>query len=149
MEVILLDRVRNLGALGDQVKVKPGFARNYLVPYGKAVIATAENKARFEVRRAELEKVQADALDRARTRAERIRGVTVQIVRKVAEDGKMFGSVNVKDIAEALAGLGFELAKSEIQLPQGPIKETGDHEVDVSLHPEVDLKIIVAVVGEA
>lgn len=149
MEVILLDRVRNLGALGDQVKVKPGFARNYLVPYGKAVIATAENKARFEVRRAELEKVQADALDRARTRAERIRGVTVQIVRKVAEDGKMFGSVNVKDIAEALTGLGFELTKSEIQLPQGPIKETGDHEVDVLLHPEIDLKVIVAVVGEA
>lgn len=148
MEVILLDKVRNLGGLGDQVKVKAGFARNYLVPYGKAVIANAENKAKFEARRAELEKVQTDILDKARARAKRIDGMTVQIVRKLHEDGKMFGSVGNKDICEAVAAAGFELAKSEIHLSQGPLKEIGDHEIAVSLHPEVNIKIIVSVVGE-
>lgn len=148
MEVILLEKVRNLGALGDQVKVRAGFARNYLIPYGKAVVATVENKTKFEARRAELEKVQADALDRARARAERITGATVKIVRKVSEDGTMFGSVGTRDIADAMEQQGFELQKSEIHLSSGPIKAIGDHEVAVSLHPEVNIKIIVSVVAE-
>lgn len=149
MEVILLEKIRNLGALGDQVKVRAGFARNYLIPYGKAVVATAENKTKFEARRAELEKVQADALDRARARGDRLSGAKVQIARKVSEDGTMFGSVGTRDIAEAMEQAGFELAKSEIHLSSGPLKAIGEHEVAVSLHPEVNIKITVAVVAEA
>ncbi len=148
MEVILLDKVRNLGDLGDQVKVKAGFARNYLLPYGKAVVANAENKAKFRTRRAELEEVQREAMEKARARAEQMNGVTVQIVRKVGEEGKLFGSVGPRDISDAMREAGFELAKSEIHLSQGPLKEIGDHEVAVSLHPEVNIKIIVSVVGE-
>ncbi|GMR03658.1 MAG: 50S ribosomal protein L9 [Gammaproteobacteria bacterium] len=148
MEVILLDKVRNLGDLGDQVKVKAGFARNYLLPYGKAVVANAENKAKFRTRRAELEEVQREAMEKARARAEQMNGVTVQIVRKVGEEGKLFGSVGPRDISDAMREAGFELAKSEIHLSEGPLKEIGDHEVAVSLHPEVNIKIIVSVVGE-
>lgn len=148
MDVILLDKVRNLGSLGDQVRVKSGFARNYLIPYGKAVPATPENRAKFEARRAELEKVMTDALAKARARAERMSGYTVQIVRKMSEEGKLFGSVGIKDICDAMHEAGFELAKSEVHLDRGSIKEVGDHEVVVSLHPEVNIKIIASVVGE-
>ncbi len=148
MEVILLEKVRNLGALGDQIKVKSGFARNYLIPYGKAVVANTENKAKFEARRAELEKVQGDALASAKARAEKLSGATVQITRKVSEEGKLFGSVGVKDIADALHAAGFDVQKSEIHLSSGPLKEIGDHEILVSLHAEVDAKVIVSVVGE-
>jgi large subunit ribosomal protein L9 len=148
MEVILLEKVRNLGGLGDQVKVKSGFARNFLIPYGKAVVANAENKSKFEARRAELEKAQADAIGEARTRAEKLAGATVQIARKISEEGKLFGSVGIKDIVEALHAAGFEVEKSEVHLPSGPIKEVGDHEVSVTLHSEVDAKVIVSVVGE-
>lgn len=148
MEVILLEKVRNLGGLGDQVKVKPGYARNYLIPYGKAVPATAENRAKFEAQRAELEKLQKDALESAQGRAERLRGLTLQITRKVSEEGKLFGSVSVRDICEAALAAGFELERSEVHLPAGPIKEIGDHEVAVSLHPEVNFTITVSVVGE-
>lgn len=148
MEVILLEKVRNLGALGDQVKVRSGFARNYLIPYGKAVVATAENKAKFEGRRAELEKAQTDSLEKAHARSQKLDGATVQIVRKVSEDGTMFGSVSTRDIAEAMTQAGFDLAKSEIHLSAGPIKAIGDHEITVSLHPEVNVKIIVSVIGE-
>jgi large subunit ribosomal protein L9 len=148
MEVILLEKVRNLGGLGDQVKVKPGYARNYLIPYGKAVPATAENRAKFEARRAELEKLQRDSLESAQGRAERLRGLTVQIARKVSEEGKLFGSVSVRDICEAALAVGFELERSEVHLPSGPIKEVGDHEVAISLHPEVNFTITVSVVGE-
>ena len=148
MEIILLEKIRNLGALGDQVKVRAGFARNYLIPYGKAVVATAENKTKFEARRAELEKVQADALGKARARAETLTSAKVQIARKVSEDGTMFGSVGTRDIADAMQQAGFELAKSEIHLSAGPLKTVGDHEVAVSLHPEVNITIIVSVVAE-
>lgn len=148
MDVILLDKVRNLGSLGDQVKVRAGFARNYLIPYGKAVPATADNKAKFEASRAELEKKQADVIDRARSRAERMKGMTLKIARKTSEDGSMFGSVGTKDISEAMTAAGFELAKSEIHLSEGPLKTVGDHEVPVSLHPEVNFHILVSVVGE-
>jgi large subunit ribosomal protein L9 len=148
MEVILLEKVRNLGGLGDQVKVKPGFARNYLIPYGKAVVATAASKAEFEARRAELERHQADALGAAKARAEQLAGATVQIARKVSEEGTLFGSVTIKDITDAFAASGFEVHKSELHLPAGPLKDVGDHEIVVTLHPEVEVKIHVSVVGE-
>lgn len=148
MEVILLEKVRNLGNLGEQVKVKSGFARNFLIPYGKAVTANEENRAKFEARRAELEKVQTDALGKAQLRAEKMTGYTVQVVRKLSEEGKLFGSVGIRDICEAMAQAGFELAKSEIHLDRGPMKEIGDHEISVSLHPEVNFKLIVSVIGE-
>lgn len=148
MEVILLEQIRNLGALGDQIKVKAGFARNYLIPYGKAVFANAENKAKFEAHHAELEKTQHDMLENARNRAEKMESVTLQIVRKVSEEGTLFGSVGTRDVVEAMAQIGFEISKAEIQLPRGPIKEVGDHELVVSLHPEINVKIIVSVIGE-
>lgn len=148
MEVILLEKVRNLGKLGDQVKVKAGFARNYLIPYGKAVTANEANRAKFEAQRAELEKAQTDTLDRARSRAEKMTGFTVQVVRKVSEEGKLFGSVGIRDICDAMKQSGFELVRSEVHLDRGPLKEIGDHEVSVSLHPEVNFKLIVSVIGE-
>ena len=148
MEVILLEKVRNLGNLGEQVKVKSGFARNYLIPYGKAVTANEANRAKFEAQRAELEKVQADALGKAQARAEKMTGYTVQIVRKVSEEGKLFGSVGIRDICDAMEQAGFELERSEVHLDRGPMKEIGDHEISVSLHPEVNFKLIVSVIGE-
>jgi large subunit ribosomal protein L9 len=148
MEVILLEKVRNLGNLGEQVKVKSGFARNYLIPYGKAVTANEANRAKFEAQRAELEKAQADALGKAQARAEKMTGYTVQIVRKVSEEGKLFGSVGIRDICDAVEQAGFELERSEIHLDRGPLKEIGDHEISVSLHPEVNFKLIVSVIGE-
>lgn len=148
MEVILLEKVRNLGNLGEQVKVKSGFARNYLIPYGKAVTANETNRTKFEAQRAELERVQADALGKAQSRAEKMTGYTVQIVRKVSEEGKLFGSVGIRDICDAMEQAGFELERSEIHLDRGPLKEIGDHEISVSLHPEVSFKLIVSVVGE-
>lgn len=149
MEVILLEKIRNLGALGEQVKVRAGFARNYLIPYGKAVTATAENRAKFEARRTELERAQNESLGIARERAQKLDGFTVQIVRKVAEDGTMYGSVSNRDIAEAVTQAGFELERGEVVLSKGPLKTIGDHEIPISLHPEVSVKIIVSVIGEA
>jgi large subunit ribosomal protein L9 len=140
--------VRNLGNLGEQVKVKSGFARNYLIPYGKAVTANEANRAKFEAQRAELEKAQADALGKAQARAEKMTGYTVQIVRKVSEEGKLFGSVGIRDICDAVEQAGFELGRSEVHLDRGPLKEIGDHEISVSLHPEVNFKLIVSVIGE-
>src|SRR5690606_3176154 len=121
---------------------------NYLIPYGKAVPATPENRAKFEARRAELERVQQEALTRARERAEKLDGFTVPIVRKVAEDGTMYGSVTNRDIAEAVQQAGFEVERSEIELPHGPLKTIGDHDIAVRLHPEVTARIIVSVIGE-
>jgi large subunit ribosomal protein L9 len=148
MEVILLEKVRNLGNLGDTVKVRSGFGRNYLLPQGKAVIANAKNKAAFESRRAELEKHQADELTKAQARAEKMQGATVQIVTKAGEEGKLFGSIGTADIAEAMTGSGFPLERSEIHLPTGPLKHIGDFEVPVSLHTEVNFVIHVSVVAE-
>lgn len=148
MQVILLQKIRNLGALGDTVKVKPGFARNFLIPYGKAITASETNKAKFEQQRAELEREQADALGSAKARAEKLAGVTLQIVRKVSDEGRLFGSVSIRDICDAAEAAGFELSRSELRLPSGPLKDVGDHEVSVSLHPEVSINIIVSVVGE-
>ncbi len=148
MQVILLEEVQNLGNLGDEVKVKSGYARNYLIPYGRAVIANKENRAAFEARRTELEQVHGEALAKARERADKMDGTSVQLVRKVSEEGKLFGSVSTLDIAEAMQTAGHDLQKSEIHLGAGPLKDVGDHEIAVTLHPEVDIKITVSIVGE-
>ncbi|MDA8384310.1 MAG: 50S ribosomal protein L9 [Betaproteobacteria bacterium] len=149
MQIILLEKVRNLGDLGDQVTVKPGFGRNFLIPTGKAVRATPENKARFEAERAERERRQQEHLAAARARGERLNGATVQLVRKAGEEGRIFGSVGTTDIADALVASGFEVAKAEIELPDGPLKAVGDHELHVSLHAEVTATIIVSIVAES
>ncbi len=148
MNIILLEKVRNLGDLGHEVKVKSGYARNYLLPYGKAVVANADNREKFESRRAELEKTHADGLAGAQARGEKLDGATVQIVVKAGEEGKLFGSVGAREIADALVAAGFEVARSEVELPEGPIKEIGDHGITLSLHPEVSVKTIVSVLTE-
>ena len=148
MQVILLDEVQNLGDLGEEVKVRPGYARNYLIPQGKAVVANEENRKKFQARRLELERLHAETLTQAQERARTIDGVQVQIARKVGEEGKLFGSVTTSDIVEALAQVGHEIKRSELHLSTGPIKQIGDFELSVSLHPEVHVKIKVAVVPE-
>jgi large subunit ribosomal protein L9 len=148
MQVILLEKVANLGQLGDVVKVKDGFARNYLIPHGKARRATPENLAEFEQRRAELEKTQAVALTAAQEKAARLDGLTVQIAQKAGVDGKLFGSVTNFDIAEALAKQGFEVSKAAIRMPQGPLKIVGDHPLKIALHTDVIVTVTVSVLGE-
>ena len=148
MDVILLEKVHKLGDLGDQVKVKPGFGRNYLIPSGKAVSATAENIAKFDARRAELEKQQQEALSAATARADKLNGISVSIARKAGSEGKLFGSVGTIDIAETVTAAGAELAKHEIRLPEGPIRSTGDYELAVQLHADVSATIKVSVVPE-
>lgn len=148
MEVILLEKVHKLGELGDQVKVKPGFGRNYLIPSGKAVSATADNVAKFDARRAELEKQQQEAMTAAAARAEKLNDVSVSVARKAGAEGKLFGSVGTIDIAEAVTATGVELAKHEIRLPEGPIRSTGEFELVVQLHADVAATIKVNVVPE-
>jgi large subunit ribosomal protein L9 len=149
MEVILLEKLANLGGLGDVVKVKAGFARNYLIPHGKARRATPENLAEFETRREDLEKAQADALLSAQERATRLEGVMLQITRKAGVDGKLFGSVSNFDIAEALSAAGHEVSKAAIRMPQGPLKQIGEHEITLALHADVVAHIKVSVLGES
>ncbi len=148
MQVILLEKVVNLGGLGDVVKVKDGFARNYLIPHGKAKRATPENLAEFEQRRAELERAAAAGLAAAQERAAKIEGLTLQITRKAGADGRLFGSVTTYDIAEALHGLGHEVERSGIRLPQGPLKAIGDYQIAVALHGDVVVHVTVSVLGE-
>lgn len=148
MEVILLEKVHKLGDLGDQVKVKPGYGRNYLIPSGKAVSATAENITKFDARRAELEKQQQEASSTANTRAEKLNAVSVSIARKAGSEGKLFGSVGTIDIAEAVTASGVELVKHEIRLPEGPIRSIGEYELTVQLHADVSATIKVSVVLE-
>jgi len=148
MEVILLQKVRNLGNLGDTVKVRAGFGRNYLIPQGKAVAANAKNKAEFEVRRAELEKHAADELTRAQARASAMDGAAIEIPAKAGEEGKLFGSIGTADIAEAMTKNGFALERSEINLPSGPLKHVGEFEIPISLHTEVNFRVKVTVVAE-
>lgn len=149
MEVILLEKVANLGTLGDIVKVKDGFGRNFLIPQGKAKRATEANKAEFEARRAELEKQQADILTAAKARGEKLAGTSVEIAQKAGEDGRLFGSVTNHDIAAALTAKGVEVAKSEVRLPAGPLKSTGEFPVSIALHHDVVVDITVNVVAEA
>lgn len=149
MEVILLEKVRNLGGLGDQVKVKSGYGRNFLIPKGKAVMATKENVARFEERRAELEAKADEQLAAAQGRAEKLAGLgVVAIVARAGEEGKLFGSVTASDVADAVTAAGVEVAKSEVKMPEGALRQIGEFELMVQLHTDVAQNITVQVVAE-
>jgi large subunit ribosomal protein L9 len=148
MQIILLEKVVNLGNLGDIVKVKDGFARNFLIPGKKARRATKDAIAEFEVRRADLEKVAAEKLAAAQAQGEKLNGSTVQISQKAGVDGRLFGSVTNADIADALVKQGFAVEKAQVRLPEGPLKLVGDHAVQISLHTDVLVDVNVAVIGE-
>lgn len=148
MQIILLEKVVNLGNLGDVVNVKEGYARNFLIPSGRAKRATAASLAEFEARRVELEKLAAEKLAAAQAAATKVEGVTVQIVRKAGVDGRLFGSVSTGDIAEALVALGHPVEKAGVRLPNGAIKLVGDHAIEVALHTDVVVPVTVAVLGE-
>jgi len=148
MNIILLEKINNLGQLGEQVSVKSGFGRNYLIPNGKALPATKANIQEFEERRAELEAVAADSLAAATTRAEGINGKEVVIVRKSADEGRMFGSVNNNDIAEALTAAGADVEKREVDMPEGAIHELGEYEIAIRLHADVNITVKVIVEAE-
>ena len=148
MQVILMDKVAKLGDLGDVVKVRDGYARNFLIPTGRAKRVTPENLAAFEARRAELEKAAAERLAAAKAVAEKLEGFMVQITRKAGVDGRLFGSVTNHDIAEALTKQGFAVEKAQIRMPQGPLKIAGEHAIAVALHTDVVVDITVNVVGE-
>ena len=148
MEVILLDTVENLGGIGDKVNVKPGYARNYLLPQGKATRATAENIAEFEARRAELEAKAAAVIAEAKARADKLSGLKLVIRAKVGSEGKLFGSVGTVDIAEAAEAAGVTIERSELRLAEGPLRMIGEHEVEVHLHSEVSVPISVTIEAE-
>lgn len=149
MQVILLDKVAQLGTVGDQVTVKAGFARNYLIPQGKAVMATAANIAHFEARRAELEAKAAEALSAAQARAAAIANLAaIVITSKAGDDGRLFGSVGARDIAEAVSAAGVEVTKSEVRLLEGALRTIGEHEVKLHLHAEVNAVVTINVVSE-
>ncbi|MFN9391373.1 MAG: 50S ribosomal protein L9 [Betaproteobacteria bacterium] len=149
MQIILLERVVNLGNLGDVVKVKDGYARNYLIPQGKAKRATDSNLAEFEKRRADLEKAQADAMAASQALAARLEGLTLQITAKAGVDGRLFGSVTNHDIVEALAAQGHQLEKGAVRMPEGPLKQVGEHPLVVALNSDVHATITVSVLGDA
>jgi large subunit ribosomal protein L9 len=148
MDVILLEKVDNLGNLGDKVAVRSGYGRNFLIPTGRAVAATAENLKAFEARRAELEKQAAERLAAASARKEKLDGLAITVKHRAGDEGKLFGSVGTTDIAHAVEALGVEIEKSEIRLPQGALRVTGEHDVTVHLHADVDATLKVTVVGE-
>lgn len=149
MEVILLENIGSLGGLGDTVDVKAGYGRNFLIPKGKAVPATRENVAAFEARRAELERAAAEALTAARKRAEALQALgTITIGANVGEGGKLFGSVGMRDIADAVTAAGCDLHKGEVRLPEGALRETGEYAVAIQLHPDVVFELTLAVVPE-
>ena len=146
MEVILLERIAGLGGLGDRVDVKPGYARNYLVPQGKALSATERNIARFEERRAELERLAEDEVIRARRRSEDLAALDLVVTRRAGGEGRLFGSVGIIDVAEAATQAGVEVRRNEVRMPDGPIRQTGRYEVSVRVHPDVEATVRVAVV---
>ena len=148
MQIILMEKVVNLGTLGDVVKVKDGYARNFLIPQGKAKRATSANLKHFEEKRAELEKAHAAALVAAQARAEKLAGFMLQVTQKAGMDGRLFGSVTNADIADALNAQGFEVAKAEVRMPAGPLKAIGDFPVAIALHADVVTEITVSVLGE-
>ncbi len=148
MNVILLDNVENLGSIGDLVTVKPGYGRNYLLPSGKAALATRENIAEIDARRADLEKHAAEELGAARARAELVQGMELVISANVGAEGKLFGSVGPIDIAEAFSKVNVEVARSEIRMPDGPIHEVGEFVIGLHLHPEINVDINIRVVTE-
>jgi large subunit ribosomal protein L9 len=149
MEVILMENIENLGSVGDKVSVKAGFARNYLVPQGKAKMATAENLAEFEARRAELEKAAAEALATAETRKQAIETLgVVEITARVGSEGKLFGSIGVADVCDAIEAMGGDVQKSEVRMPEGALRVTGEHIVDIHLYTDVDTQVTVNIIGE-
>ena len=148
MDVILLEKVANLGNLGDRVAVRSGYARNFLLPKGKATLATRANVEKFEARRAELEKAQLDQLSGAEGRKARFEGYKLQLTAKAGSEGKLFGSIGTSDIAEAATAAGYELARSEVRLPNGPLRTVGEHVVVVHLHADIDVELPVVIAGE-
>lgn len=148
MEVILLDKVANLGSLGDRVKVRSGYARNFLLPKGKATLATVANVAKFEARRAELEKVMRENLSGAEGRKAGFEGFKLTITAKAGSEGKLFGSIGTSDIADAVTAAGHKLSRSEVRLPNGPLRSVGEHVVTVHLHSDVNLDLPVTIVAE-
>lgn len=148
MEVILLQKVANLGNIGDRVKVKSGFGRNFLLPTGKATLATAANVQKFEAQRAVLEKKAADELARAEQRAAALKDFRLSIAAKAGNEGKLFGSIGTADIAEALTKAGHEIERSEVRMPTGPIRTVGEHTLALHLHTDVNVEIVVAVAAE-
>jgi len=148
MNVILLEKVNNLGDLGDQVSVKAGYGRNFLIPQGKAVSATPDNVAKFEARRAELEKAAAEKLAAAEARKAALSEVSITIAQKAGDEGKLFGSVGTSDIAKAITAAGVEVSKSEIRLPQGALRHVGEFEIDVEFHTDVVATVTVEIVPE-
>jgi large subunit ribosomal protein L9 len=148
MEVILLQKVANLGNIGDRVKVRSGFGRNFLLPQGKATLATPENVARFEARRAELERAAREHLSSAAERAEAMKDFKLTIHAKAGTEGKLFGSIGTSDIAEAATRAGFNVERSEVRLPNGPLRMIGEHSVNLHLHADVDVPLQVTIVAE-
>jgi large subunit ribosomal protein L9 len=148
MQIILLDKVVNLGALGDVVKVKDGYARNFLIPSGRARRATQTAIAEFEARRAELEKAAAAKLAEAQALGEKVGGTVLKLTQKAGVDGRLFGSVTNHDIADGLNKLGFTVAKSQVRMPHGPLKLVGEYTVNVTLHTDVSVEVAVHVIGE-
>jgi large subunit ribosomal protein L9 len=148
MQIILLEKIANLGNLGEVVKVRDGFARNYLIPNGKATRATPENVKQFEAQRADLERAQADTLTKSQEKGAKLDGLMIQITQKAGVDGKLFGSVTNVDISDALKAQGFDVPKAQIRMPQGPLKQIGDHPLKVALHADVVVTITVSVLGE-
>ncbi|HEC17785.1 MAG TPA: 50S ribosomal protein L9 [Gammaproteobacteria bacterium] len=145
MEVILLEKIANLGDLGSRVNVKNGYARNYLIPQGKAARATPERIAEFEKRRAELEKKAAQSLAEAKSRAEKLESLEVEIVQKAGPEGKLYGSVGTQNLAEAITAAGVEVSRQEVRLPEGPLRHTGEFDVELQLHPDVTATVKVIV----
>jgi large subunit ribosomal protein L9 len=148
MDVILLDKVANLGNLGDRVKVRSGYARNFLLPKGKATLATTANVARFEARRAELEKAANDALSAAQGRAAKFEGFKLTITAKAGSEGKLFGSIGTADIAEAASKAGQALERSEVRMPNGPLRTVGEHVVGVHLHTDINIDLPIVIAAE-
>ncbi|AHK78451.1 MULTISPECIES: 50S ribosomal protein L9 [Ectothiorhodospira] len=148
MEVILLEKVENLGNLGDKVRVRAGYARNYLLPQGKAKFATEANLAEFEARRAELEKAAAESLAAAESRRDKLEAMTVTVTAKAGGEGKLFGSVGTADIADAVTAAGGELEKREVRMPDGPLRVVGEYEIALQLHTDVKATLKVVVAGE-
>jgi large subunit ribosomal protein L9 len=148
MEIILLEKIENLGAMGDRVNVKPGYGRNFLIPKGKAAPATEANIAEFEARRAELEKAAAEALAAAEARRDQLADMTVTITSKAGDEGKLFGSVGTTDIAAALAERGIEVERNEVRLPTGAFRQVGEYQVQLHLHSDVDASITLIIAPE-
>lgn len=149
MEVILLEKIANLGNLGDKVTIKPGYGRNYLVPQGKAVVATAKKIAEFEARRAELEKIAAEKLSAAQARANALSKLEIVITHKAGDEGKLFGSIGTHNIADAITAAGVAIEKHEVRMPTGTIRQVGEYDIDINLHTDVVVTIPVKVAAEA